>query len=105
MLGIWYLFLCIALLIFLESNSSLTVWTFLTVITIGLMICLSEHLSSLMICFWSINLFNYVSTLSCRCIGIRLPFCCIGSNSSLNCVLIKWFLIFLCVRIITENYP
>ena len=74
-------------LIFLESRASLTVWSFFTVITIGLINCLSEHLSSLMMCFWSINLFNSVS---CRYIGIRLPFFCIGSNSLLNCVLITW---------------
>ena len=89
-LGIRYLFLCMYLLIFLDSRASLTVCSFLTVITFGLMNCLSELSSNLMMCFSSINLFNSVSTLSCRCIGIRLPFCCIGLSSLLNCVLITW---------------
>ena len=40
---------------------------FFTVATIGLIICLSENLSCLMLCFWSINLMVYFfSTRSWR---------------------------------------
>ena len=72
------------MLIFFESSASFTVSSFLTVITIGLINCLSKHLSSLIICFCSNNLFNSASTLSCKCMGMRLPFCCIGSKSLLK---------------------
>ena len=55
MFGIYYMFLWINCLIFFESNASSTVWSFFTVMTIGLINCRSAYLFNLIMCFWSIN--------------------------------------------------
>ena len=69
--------------------------SFITVITKGLINCLSESLSSLILCFWPIDLFNSFSTRSLRSVGTPLlPFCCIGVMRFMNCVFITWFLDF-----------
>ena len=47
------------LLIFFESSASLTVWSFFTFITIGLINFLSVNFSNFIICFWSISLLSF----------------------------------------------
>ena len=80
MLCIWYLFLCIASFNFFESTAIFMDLSCFTVITTGLIKYSSEHLSNLIFCLSSINLFNSFSTLSNKCSGTRLPLCCVGWN-------------------------
>ena len=70
---IWYLFLCIALLLCFESIASFIVWSFFTVITIRLMSCLSLQLSSITRWRCSIRDLISCSTFSWICIGILRP--------------------------------
>ena len=74
MFGIWYLFLCIAVLRILESSANLILLSFFTVMTIGDIKNLSEHDFSFSICPICCNLFNSEETSSCRWTGIRRPF-------------------------------
>ena len=39
-------------------------------------------------------MFSSSSTRSCKCIGMRRPFCCLGTNSIINCVFNVCFLVF-----------
>ena len=79
-LCIWYLFLCIASFNFFESSAIFMDLSCFTVITTGLIKCSSEHLSNLIICLFSMSLFNSLSTLSIRWSWTRLPLCCLGWN-------------------------
>ena len=80
MLCIWCLFLCIASFNFFESSAIFMDLSCFTVITTGLIKYSSEHLSNLIFCLSSINLFNSFSTLSIKCSGTRLLLCCVGWN-------------------------
>ena len=62
-----------------------------TVITNRLIKFSSEHLSNLIICLSSMNLFNSLSTLSVRWSGTRLPLCCVGWNELWNVDFAMWF--------------
>ena len=80
--GIWYLFLRSCLLSSLDSNANFTLPSFFTVITIGETKCLSQHFCSFIIWLSVINRCISLSTLSCRLIGTRCPFCCTGFINS-----------------------
>ena len=73
-LCIWYLFLCIALFNFLESNAIFTDLPFFTVITTGLTKRSSGHFSSFVIWLSCINLSSSISTFLSRWRGILRPF-------------------------------
>ena len=91
-LGIWYLFLWMALFNILKSIASLQVWSFFTVTTIGDMKYLSGKLETFIICFSSSNFFSSLLSLSCRLIGIRLPFWCLGWKFLWKLDWATWFL-------------
>ena len=93
-LGIWYLFLCMALFSTLESNAGFIDWSFFTVITIGEMKSSSEQLDIFSIWPSVCNLSNSADTLGWRFIGTRRPFWCFAVNfwwnfDSATCVLDK----------------
>ena len=59
----------------LESNGSLIYWSCFTVMTTGLIKTLSEHFSSLIICFVSNRCRISLSTLSVSCNGTLRLLC------------------------------
>ena len=66
---IWHLFFSMASFKSLESNASLMDWSYFTAMTTWLMKTLSEHFSSLIICFASNKCRISLYTLSVRCNG------------------------------------
>ena len=88
---IWHLFFSIASLRSLESSAGLMDLSCFTVMTTGLLKTLSEHLSSLIICFVSYRWRISLSTLSVNCRATLRPLCWYGCISCFSVDFAIWF--------------